>query len=416
VLVHQRTAELDIARHDAEAASQTKSAFLAAMSHEIRTPMNAILGMAEIHLHGSEVPTNVKEALGIIHDSGNLLLNIINDILDFSKIEAGKMEINLVNFDIPSLINDTVQLIHLRFENKPIDFIITVDANTPFTLFGDELRIKQILNNLLSNAFKYTDHGTVELAISAEVGPEDSDVVFIVKVRDTGQGMTKNQIDMLFEEYARFNLENNRTTSGTGLGMSITKRLLDMMDGEIFVESEVNKGSTFTVRLPQKRVGTDIYGTSLVNMPTSSFYQCTARAEAISFQKEHMPYGRVLVVDDVKTNLLVAEGLLSSYGLKIDTAVNGYEAVEKIKIGNIYDVIFMDQMMPVMDGIEATKLIRESGYIHPIVALTANAMSGQLDMFLSSGFDGFISKPIDIREMNDVLNKYIRDKYQKAKC
>jgi len=405
--------DLIAAREQAEQSNRYKSIFLANMSHEIRTPMNAILGVAEIQLHNESLSPDAMEAFNTIYDSGNLLLNIINDILDFSKIEAGKLEIIPVNYDTPSLIIDVVQLNHVRYENKPIEFKLFVDEKTPLELFGDELRIRQILNNLLSNAFKYTAKGVVEMTVFSEIkqdADDKSEVMLVFSIKDTGQGMTESQLSELFIEYTRFNTETNRAISGSGLGMSITKRLTEMMNGELSVESEFGKGSVFTVRLPQKFVNLKICGAELVNNLKQFHFQNITKTRKTQLAHEYMPYGSVLVVDDVASNLYVAKGMLMPYGLKIDTAVSGFEAIEKVNNGNVYDIIFMDHMMPNMDGMEAVKIIREKGYTNPVVALTANALAGQSKIFLANGFDGFISKPIDSRELNSILNDIIRDK------
>ncbi|MCL1831995.1 MAG: ATP-binding protein [Oscillospiraceae bacterium] len=411
----------------AEQSNQAKSVFLASVSHEIRTPMNAILGMAEIQMQNQTLSADAKEAINLIYDSGNLLINIINDILDFSKIEAGKMEITPVRYDVPSLINDSVQMVLLRYESKPLVFSLHLDEGTPLDLFGDELRIKQILNNILTNAFKYTNEGTISLKIEVEteapktkqrqeleelctVSEEKQEAELIITVTDTGQGMNEEQLGKLFNEYVRFNLIANRTTTGTGLGMNITKRLIDMMDGEIDVMSEQGKGTTVTVRIPQMRVGLDVCSSELVTKMRELQFSSTNRNQKSQIMREFMPYGSVLVVDDVQSNLFVAKGLLLPYGLKVDTVDSGADAIRRIESGRMYDIIFMDHMMPFMDGIEATEKIRASGYTRPIVALTANAVTGQRDMFIESGFDGFIAKPIDTRMMNAILNKFIRDR------
>ncbi|MDR1869815.1 MAG: response regulator [Treponema sp.] len=409
--LNKRTAEFQLiaAKEAAEQSNRSKGVFLAHMSHEIRTPMNAILGISEIQLRNKTISPDAEEAFKQIYDSGNLLLNIINDILDLSKVEAGKLEIVPVIYNIPSLINDAVQLNRLRYESKPIEFIINVDENTPLKLYGDELRIKQILNNLLSNAFKYTDKGKIELSAYAEHGEKET-VTLILKVSDTGQGMKADQIDRLFDEYSRFNMQTNRNISGVGLGMNIVKRLIDMMGGQISVESAVGIGTTFTVRLPQESVGSAVCGTELAeSLRDFSFYSMSISKKA-QIVCEYMPYGSVLIVDDVASNLYVAKGLLTPYGLRIETAASGIEAVEKIKNGGVYDIVFMDHMMPIMDGMEAVKIIRGMGYTRPVIALTANAVIGQSEVFLANGFDGFISKPIDSRELDASLKIFIRDK------
>jgi len=402
--------ELIEARERAEESSHYKSAFLTTMSHEIRTPMNAILGITEIQLQNKNLPPDVDEAFNKIYESGDLLLHIINDILDLSKIESGKMEISPVKYDIPSLINDAAQLNRLRYESKPIWFSLYVDENMPHDLFGDELRIKQVLNNVLSNAFKYTDEGSVELYVSYEKISGSENVMLIFRVVDTGQGMTDDQIEKLYDEYTRFNLDANRTTIGAGLGMNITKRLVDMMNGTIKLHSEVGKGTVFTVRIPQLRIGNETCGQELAEKLRSFRYNSSAITKKAQFIREYMPYGNVLVVDDVESNIYVIKGMLQPYGMKIDSVSGGFDAIEKIKDGNIYDIVFMDHMMPKMDGIEATKIIRDFGYKNPIIALTANALVGREEMFLKNGFDAFISKPIDSRELNHLLNEYIRNR------
>jgi len=401
--------ELVAAKVAAEQSNRSKGIFLAQMSHEIRTPMNAILGISEIQLRDSSLSPDAEEGYKKIYESGNLLLNIINDILDFSKIEAGKMEISPDVYDIPSLLNDSVLVNRLRFESKPIEFNLKVDNNTPLQLIGDELRIRQILNNLLSNAFKYTDEGEVGLSIAVESKNDDDNVMLVFIVSDTGQGMDITQIERLFDEYTRFNLETNRSVSGTGLGMNITKRLVDLMNGELSVTSQVGKGTVFTVRLPQKSCGSVVCGSEVIERLRNFTFNSSSITKKVQILHEYMPYGRVLVVDDVESNLYVAKGMLFPYGMFIDTANSGFKAIEMIKNNPRYDIVFMDHMMPKMDGIQTTKIIRDSGYTGRIVALTANAVVGQAEMFLSNGFDDFIAKPIDSRKLDLILKLYVRD-------
>jgi signal transduction histidine kinase/DNA-binding response OmpR family regulator len=401
-----------LAKNKADAESQQKSNFLATVSHEIRTPLNAILGIAEIQMHSKALPPEANEALGKIHSSGYSLLGIINDILDLSKIEAGKLELTPIKYDVASLIHDTAQLNMMRIGSKPIKFELQVSPGVPSELYGDELRVKQVLNNLLSNAFKYTKNGEVVLTVSSKY--EDRvkvpHVQLIFNVRDTGQGMTQEQIRKLFDEYSRFNMEANRTTEGIGLGMNITRRLVEMMNGGISVESELGKGSTFNVFVPQKNVGAIPIGKEVAENLRQFRFNSISQMKSAQMVRDPMPYGSVLIVDDVETNLYVAEGLMSPYDLLIDTADSGFAAIDKIKAGNVYDIIFMDHMMPEMDGVETTRILRGLGYTHPIVALTANAVRGQAEFFLANGFDEFISKPIDVRRLNALLNQLIRDK------
>ena len=402
---------LAVAREAAEQSNKAKSEFLSNMSHEIRTPMNAILGITEIQFQNEALDPGVKEAFDKIYASGDMLLGIINDILDLSKIEAGKLELIIDRYETASLINDTAQLNMMRIAGKPIKFELYADENIPSVFEGDELRVKQILNNLLSNSFKYTAEGTVKLSVYPEDDKKNEEYITLVfKVSDTGQGMTKEQVSKLFDEYSQFNREANRTTEGTGLGMSITRNLVQMMNGSIDVESEPGKGSVFIVRLPQRKTDTGVLGRDLADNLQQFNVAGTMQMKRVQITREPMPYGSVLIVDDVETNIYVAKGLMAPYGLTVDSADSGFAAIEKIKRGNVYDIVFMDHMMPKMDGIEATKIIRSTGYTSPVVALTANALAGQAEIFLESGFDDFISKPIDIRQLNIVLNKHIRDK------
>jgi CheY-like chemotaxis protein len=406
--------ELESAVKTAEAANQTKSAFLAKMSHEIRTPMNAIIGISEIQLQNKAHSPETKDAFSRIFNSGDLLLGIINDILDMSKIEAGKLELTPAHYDVASLINDTVFLNMIKYENKPIDFVLDVDDKVSSALFGDELRIKQILNNLLSNAFKYTNSGEVKLSVSAETTKEVSDekandVTLVFRVADTGQGMTPEQLEKLGDEYSRFNQEANRMTEGTGLGMSITLNLIRMMNGEMLAESEPDKGSLFTIRLRQGNVGAPPLGREVTDKLKQFRSNYEAKSKKAEIVHGGIHHSRVLVVDDMDMNLYVAKGMRAPYDLQIDTATSGPEAIEKLKRTK-YDLIFMDHMMPKMDGIEATQEIRKLGTQYgklPIIALTANAVAGMREMFLSNGFNGFISKPIAVQELDKVLMEWL---------
>jgi CheY-like chemotaxis protein/nitrogen-specific signal transduction histidine kinase len=390
----------------AEQSNRHKSAFLANMSHEIRTPMNAILGIAEIQLRDELLSPSTEDAFTKICESGGLLLDIINDILDLSKIEADKLELVLSKYDVPGLISDSVQITCHHRQEKPVVFNLLVDPDTPLELIGDELRIKQVLNNILSNAFKYTDQGSVELSVSS-IPISADETVLVLRVADTGLGMTEQQLANLFSQYTRFT--TTRSIVGAGLGMSIAKRLIDLMGGTVQVDSSPGSGSVFTVRLPQKLGGTAVCGVETSEKLSDLRFQMGHLKKKAQFSHEYMPYGSVLIVDDIESNLLVSKGMLAPYGLQMDYASSGLQAVEKIKSGSEYDIIFMDHLMPKMDGVEAAQIIRGLGYTGHIVALTANALTGHEDVFLQSGFDGFISKPIDSRALNDLLNTMIRN-------
>ena len=400
---------LTSAKRRLEAESKYKSSFLATMSHEIRTPLNAVIGVAQIEMQKPDIPHEYASAFDKIYGSGSSLLGIINDILDMSKIETGKLSLNPSEYDIPSLVNDTVQLNIVRIGSKPIEFILEADENLPTKLYGDEVRLKQILNNLLSNAIKYTEKGFVKLSIKHWT--DEGDIMLSFSVEDTGQGMKSEDRLKLFSEYQRFNAEANRTTEGTGLGLSITKKLVGMMDGTILVESEYGKGSLFLVTVRQKAVECAAIGAELAEQLSHFTFVSSRQAARLQVTRELMPYGSVLIVDDVETNLYVAQGLLAPYQLRIDTAYSGFETIEKVESGNVYDIIFMDHMMPQMDGIETTQRLRALGYTGVIVALTANALVGSDEVFKQNGFDGFVSKPVDVRHLNAILNMHIRDKY-----
>ncbi|MCL2030643.1 MAG: ATP-binding protein, partial [Oscillospiraceae bacterium] len=390
-------------------ASKAKSIFLARMSHEIRTPMNTIVGISQMQLQKSGMHEDYSKAFEYIYDAGNTLLAIINDILDMSKIETGKMELSPIEYNLPGLINDVVTLNVMRIGSKPIELSLDINENLPLKVRGDELRLKEILTNLLSNAIKYTDEGSVKISVSHV--PQDGGVTLRFTVEDTGHGIKTEDMPKLFTEFMRFDASTNHYIEGTGLGLSIAKNFVELMGGTIEAESEYGAGSKFTVTVEQELVSGEIIGKELSERFRNFTFKGDRRFQNIQIIHYPMPYGKVLVVDDVRSNLFVAEGLLLPYELQIETALSGYEAIKKIFVGHTYDIIFMDHMMPQMDGIETTRKLRESGYKGTIIALTANALLGNDVMFKQNGFDDFIPKPIDIRYLNAVLNQYIRDRY-----
>jgi len=414
IAVHERTVELEKQTDVAIQANLAKSQFLASMSHEMRTPLNAVIGLSEIVLNRGKLPEASKSDIRQIHRSGSSLLGIINDILDISKIEAGSFELIPVEYETASLLSDTVMLNKVRIGSKPIVFALEISEDFPMTLLGDELRVKQILNNLLSNAIKYTKEGSVTLSVAWEsfTGRENEALVRF-GVRDTGIGIRAEDIRKLFSSYTQLDLRANRKIEGTGLGLEISKKLVDMMGGSINVESEYGKCSVFTVEIIQGIVNYKPIGEETAKKLMSLKYTVERKRDKVD--NSWMPYGKVLVVDDLPVNLQIARGLLEPYGLKVDSAESGKEAIELIEAENPrYDLIFMDHMMPDMDGIETIGIIRQnsSEYVRnvPIIALTANAMVGNSEMFMSKGFNGFISKPIDIVQLDEALNKFIRDK------
>lgn len=385
---------IDMSRK-ADMANSAKSDFLANMSHEIRTPMNAIAGFAELCLKEK----NYCYAADIKIAAKNLV-SIINDILDISKIEAGKLELVPSVYDAADMLNDVVSIIYVQLDKKKnLDFKIDIDRRIPRKMYGDEVRLKQILINLLGNAVKFTNDGFISLSVK-ELSRMGDNVSLMFRVADTGMGIKKEDMPKLFENFQQVDTRKNRKIEGSGLGLSISKTLAEKMDGTITVESEYGKGSVFTVVLVQK-----------VSDP-SPIAKLTAKASASEEKSRtlYAPNAHVLVVDDNKVNLDVTARLLTTYGIKADLADSGAKAIEMINSA-YYDLVFMDHMMPDMDGVDTTKMIRARGDAYsselPIVALTANAISGAKEMFLESGFNDFISKPIQIPLLEKILEAWL---------
>jgi len=518
----QTLSDMTKARSEASQAAIAKSNFLASMSHEIRTPMNAITGMAEFLLRGELPDESRRHARDIKHSAANLL-SIINDLLDFSKIEAGKLEIVPAKYLLAYLVNDVVTIIKMRLVDKPIRFYTNIASDIPGSLIGDEMRVRQILINLLANAVKYTEKGNIGLAIVQEKRTDD--VIWLrITVSDTGYGIKPENTEKLFEDFVRMDTKKNRALEGTGLGLAIVKRLCLAMGGDVAVTSEYGRGSSFTVRIPQGVASQEPFSAvrepekkkvlvferrasyarsvcwSLENMGVPHFWttdkdafaealfreqwhfvfsdyglhdkiksvmdrpgedfpggkkpavvlmvewgletyvpdarfvsipvQSLSIANVLNGQADHRDYfeasgvikhvfpkARILVVDDISTNLRVAQGLLDPYKVAVDTCISGPEAIEMVKQRD-YDIIFMDHMMPEMDGIEATAIIRawekrRSGgggnapNAIPIVALTANAVSGMREMFIEKGFSDFLAKPVDVSKLGEILERWI---------
>ena len=511
--------ESEYARELAEQSSRAKTIFLAKMSHEIRTPMNAIIGMTELALR-EDIPPAAQEHIRTIKQASANLLSIINDILDFSKIETGKLELIQEHYSVASLINDVINIIKMRVIDSQIRFVVYSDNNIPSILLGDEARIRQVLLNILNNAIKYTKEGFVSFKITGETIDEDT-INIIFEVMDSGIGIRQEDISGLFTEFTQFDMAKSPYKEGTGLGLAITRSIVEVMQGNINVESEFGKGSVFTVRIPQKFHTTEklakvvnpdkisvlvyerreMYANSILTAINSlgakcdtvftdsdfdemienneysfifvssglfngireKLFMCAKGAKVVllagfgetvsdsslsiitmpthsipianilngvadrfiysqdneSIVRFTAPTARVLVVDDIITNLKVTEGLLLPYEMKVDLCKNGMTAIEMVRDTH-YDMVFMDHMMPEMDGIEATAHIRalgdEGSYYKtmPIIALTANAVSGTREMFYENSFNDFLPKPIDTIQLNAVLERWLPKEKQES--
>ncbi|MDR0456355.1 MAG: transporter substrate-binding domain-containing protein [Treponema sp.] len=420
-----------VMEEEVRTASRAKSAFLANMSHEIRTPLNVIIGLTDLALEDDNLSKHTADNLTKISNAGGTLLSIVNDILDFSKIESGKLELNPVEYYTSSLLNDIITLVVTRLGEKPITFRLNINDDLPGKLYGDDLRVKQILTNLLSNAVKYTHQGSIELSVRCiheavkythrgNIGSnvrcmyEGDTMGMEISVADTGIGIRKEDLQKLFSDYNQVDAQANRNIEGTGLGLAITKSLTEMMDGEISAESEYGKGTTFRLRVRQGFADSMPIGAAIAEKLRNFHYTEDKRIVTKRLVRPNLSYARVLVIDDMQTNLDVAAGILRKYKMQVDCLRSGEEAIDRIRGGNpVYNVVFMDHMMPRMDGIEAADAIRALGTEYarkiPIIALTANAIHGTEEMFYEHGFQAFISKPIDIMEMDSIIRKWVHN-------
>lgn len=388
----------------AESATKAKSDFLSGMSHEIRTPINAILGMDELILRKSESPEITDYALNI-QRAGRTLLQLIGDILDFSKIEAGALDLNEEEYSLPTMLNDIRIMLSPKAEEKGLALNIAVAPDMPTVVKGDEMRIKQIFTNLISNAVKYTENGSIRLKVAWEKIDKDK-MILICSVKDTGIGIKPEDCERLFQAFQRLEENKHRSIEGTGLGMSITRQLLTLMDGDITVKSEYGVGSEFIVRIPQIIIN---------KAPIGDFSKIASEKQVVRAEyKESFtaPDANLLVVDDNRLNLKIVSLLLKKTQLNIDTVESGEKCLEIVKQKK-YHIILMDHMMPELDGIQTLKRLQTmSGNLSKdaaVIALTANALSGSREMYIENGFADYLPKPIEYTKMEELLVKYLPD-------
>ena len=410
---------VEIKRKEAKSAGKAKTDFLANMSHEIRTPMNAICGMSDLLLQ-TKLTDEQLDYVSTIKLSSDNLLSIINDILDFSKIEAGKMELVPQSYNLLSPLYSLQNTIDVRIGERPLDFKISIKRDMPTELYGDEVRVQQVILNLLTNAVKYSNQGHIELIVDYEKIADD-EIMLKITVKDQGIGIKKEDMPKLFEAFSQVDMERNHRIEGTGIGLTITERLVRSMGGSITLESEYGVGTTFYVSMRQKVEDFN----SVIDTESTDDFVVISHSNILKgfvsgkkkIAKFIAPDAKVLVVDDNEANLKVAKGLMGQYKLSVRTCTSGKAALDILETDKSFDILFIDHMMPEMDGVELTKILRSSNddylkYV-PIIALTANAIKGVSEMFLANGFTEYLSKPIDTERLGEVLNKWIPENKKK---
>ena len=391
--------EIDLLKSDIDKSNRAKTDFLNNMSHEIRTPMNAIVGFSESLLNTPVFDENIaRNDIQSIATASNNLLDIINNILDISKIESGKEVLDNKEYDLSKLINDLANIIQTRIGNNPIKLLVNIDKNIPSLVYGDSTKLYQVLLNIASNSVKYTEVGRIQISCECEFKDKTNEEIMLhFKISDTGYGIKKEDYDKMFEKFTRLDSAVANEIEGTGLGLVITKRFVDLMGGKIWFTSEYEIGTIFYIDVPLKVIDPTPIGDVKHSNNTEKVEEYINCSDYTA-----------LIVDDNKLNIKVAERILKKYNFKIDTAESGKDCVFKFKSGNHYDIIFLDHMMPEMDGIETLHIIKrlDDYYIPPIVALTANAITGMKEMYLKEGFDSYLSKPINVLELDKIIHKY----------
>ena len=387
--------EIETSKNEIDKSSKAKTDFLSNMSHEIRSPMNAIIGFSESLVNGNFDEATVRNDIMNISQAGNNLLDIINNILDISKIETGRESLEMKEYYINNILNELQKIVETRIDVKPIKYIVDIDENMPSKYYGDSVKLFQILLNILTNSVKYTEVGKIILSLKCDVNNEYANFHF--KISDTGYGIKKEDFDKLFEKFSRLDVAVNKEIEGTGLGLLITKKYVDLMGGIIWFDSKLHVGTNFYINLTQKIVDKTPIKDSKINIDQNN------AIDLLDCSKY-----RILLVDDNKLNLKVVHKLLSKYKFQIDEVTSGKECLNFIKNDQKYDLIFMDHMMPELDGVETLHILKNlKGYkIPPVVALTANAISGMREKYLKEGFDEYLSKPINIDQLNKLILKY----------